>query len=136
MCCPHYGLLTFVKARFFVLVGVAKGNRINKKTKGPVQLLFSSVSVSHFKMVLFTKKKQFVCWDLCFLVNEKYKEKKSFSFVHKTTFWLFVRKNKSKCWNSVVLRLVLKDKQRQTKNFGFFFAGIALLSKQEKRSFF
>jgi len=117
-------------------LGWQKARRINKKTEGPVQLLFCLVSVSHFKMVLFTKKKQFVCWKLCFLVNEKYKEKKSFSFVHKTTFWLLVRKNKSKCWTSVVPRLVLKERQRQTKQFFFCLLALLCCPNKKKEVFF
>jgi hypothetical protein len=70
---------------------------MNKKTEGSVQLFFCLVSVSHSKMVLFAKKKQFACWKLCFPVNEQYKEKKTFLFVHETTSGLLVSKNKSKC---------------------------------------
>ena len=129
---PH-----FCKSAFFCFAwGWQKAKRINKKTEGPVQLLFCLVSVSHFKMVLFTKKKEFVCWELCFLVNEKYNEKKSFLFVHKTTFWLLVRKNKSKCWTSVVLRLVLKERQRQTKHFVFFLLALLCCPNKKKEVFF
>ena len=125
---PH-----FCKSAFFLFcLRWQKAKRINKKTEGPVQLLFCLVSVSHFKMVLFTKKKQFVCWE----VNEKYKEKKSFSFVHKTTFWLLVRKNKSKCWTSVVLRLVLKERQRQNKHFVVFFLLALLWCPNKKKEVF
>jgi len=136
LCCPHYCLLTFVKARCFVLPGVAKGKKNQQENRRTSSTSFLLGFCFSFQNGFVYKKKQFVCWKFCFLVNEKYKEKKSFSFVHKTTFWLLVRKNKSKCWTSVVPRLVLKERQRQTKQFFFVFAGIALLSKQEKRSFF
>jgi hypothetical protein len=77
------------KRVFFVLPDWQKAKRMNTKTEGPVQLLFCLVSVSHSKMVLFAKKKQIVCWKLCF--------QKTFFFVHKTPSGLLVSKNKSKC---------------------------------------
>ena len=129
---PH-----FCKSAFFCFAwGGKRQKESTKKQKDQFNFIFTWFLFLISKWFCLQKKKQFVCWELCFLVNEKYKEKKSFSFVHKTTFWMFVRKNKSKCWTSVVLRLVLKERQRQTNHFVYFFAGIALLSKQEKRSFF
>ena len=136
MCCSHYGLLTFVKARFFVLPGVAKGKKNQQKNRRTSSTSFLLGFCFSFQNgFVYKKKKQFVCWKLCFLVNEKYKEKKSFSFVHKTTFWLLVRKNKSKCWTSVVLRLVLKERQRQTKHFVFFCWHCFAVQTRKKKFF-
>ena len=137
MCCPHYCLLTFVKARFFVCLRWQKAKRINKKNRRTSSTSFLLGFCFSFQNgFVYKKNKQFVCWELCFLVNEKYKEKKSFSFVHKTTLWLLVRKNKSKCWTSVVLRLVLKERQRQTKHFVFFLLAFLCCPNKKKRSFF
>ena len=66
---------------------------MNKKTEGPIQLLFCLSSVSHFKMVLFTKK-QFVYGKLCFLLNEKTK-KKNLSYLYtKQLVGCFIKKTK------------------------------------------
>ena len=100
---------TFVKARFFFLFCLnCKRQRMNKKTEGPVQLLFCLVSLSHYKMVLFTKKT--ICLlEALFSENTK---KKNFLICARNIFWVACFKNKSKCWTSVVLRRVLKERQR------------------------
>ena len=129
---PH-----FCKSALFCFAwGGKRQEESTKKQKDQFNFFFAWFLFLISKWFCLQKKKQFVCWKLCFLVNEKYKEKKSFSFVHKTTFWLLVRKNKSKCWTSVVPRLVLKERQRQTKQFFFCLLALLCCPNKKKEVFF
>ena len=127
MCCPHFCKSEWQKAK-----------RMNKKTEGPVQLLFCLISVSCFKMVLFTKKKQFVCWELCFLVNTK--NKGNCLICARNNFWLLMPylKKTASAGLLLFLELVLKERQRQSKHFVFFLLQLTLLCclNKNKKGFF
>ena len=129
---PH-----FCKSAFFCFAwGGKRLKESTKKQKDQFNFFFAWFLFLISKWFCLQKKKQFVCWELCFLVNEKYKVKKSFSFVHKITFWLLVRKNKSKCWTSVVLRLVLKERAKTNQAFCFFLLALLWCPNKKKEVFF
>ena len=106
---------TFVKARFFVFVlpdwQKAKNEQKNRRTSSTSFLLGFSFSLQNG---FVHKKKQFVCWKLCFL---RIQRKKDFLICSRNNFWVACFKNKSNCWTSVVLRRVLKKRQRWSKHF-------------------
>ena len=130
-------VLTFLKARFFLLPEWQKVKRMNKKRRRTSSTsLLLGFCFSFQNGFVHTKKKQFVCWKLCFLVNEERKEKKTLLFVHETTSGLLVSEKKSKCWTSVVLRLFLKERQRQSKHFVFFLLTLLCCPKKKKKVFF
>ena len=117
---------TFVKARFSVF-GLpdwqkAKNEQKNRRTSSTSFLLGFSFSLQNG---FVHKKKQFVCWKLCFL---RIQRKKDFLICSRNNFWVACFKNRSNCWTSVVLRRVLKKRQRWRKHFDFFFADFAWLS--------
>ena len=108
---------------WFCLIG--KRQRMNKKTEGPVQLLFCLVSLSHYKMVLFTKKKTICLLESLFYENTK---KKTFSFVHETTSGLLVSKTEAIAGLLLFLDVFWKKGKDEASILFCFFADFSLLS--------
>ena len=115
VCCPH----------FLFLPEWQKAKRMNKKTEGPVQLLFCLVPVSYSKMLLFHclfTKKNNLSVGLYFLVNEKYKEKKLSYLCTKQLLGCLFKKRKGSAGLLLFLDLFWKKGKDKV---AFFFFGFA-----------